>query len=140
VEQAPTVDLFGTLLASERDAAELLDGLVARAGVEPESDFRRHMSAFAHRAELFSLKHAVTIDANAATAVKEAAHGWVNRSWSTVRPWGSGGVFPNFPDPDLPDSGPAYYGMNYERLLRVKRRHDPDNVFRFHQSLPTGSR
>jgi Berberine and berberine like len=97
-------------------------------------------TAFAHRGELFSLKHAVTVDADAATAEKEAAKRWVTRSWSSVRPWGSGRVFPNFPDPDLPDSGPAYYGTNYEWLLRVKRRYDPDNVFCFHQSLPTGSR
>ena len=186
VEQPPTVDLFGTLLGTERDAAELLDDLVARAGVDPESDFRRQMSfaetraywadlgaptrstrnrtarrrfrctptsspsssgrqppadtiaalvanlaegrvpgqsreldftpwagaynrleedatAFAHRDELFLLKHAVTVDADAATAEKEAAKRWVTRSWSSVRPWGSGRVFPNFPDLDLPD-------------------------------------
>lgn len=223
VEQSPTVDLFGTLLGSEGDATELFEDLVARVGVDPESDFRSEMSfaetraywadlgaadqvdenshrapplevhpyfkseffrqalptdtiaalvanlaegrvpgqsreldftpwagaynrieedatAFAHRGELFSLKHAVTVDADAATAEKETAKRWVTRSWSAVRPWGSGRVFPSFPDPDLQDSGHAYYGTNYERLLRVKRRYDPENVFRFHQSLPTGSR
>jgi FAD/FMN-containing dehydrogenase len=44
-------------------------------------------------------------------------------------------VFPNFPDQDLDDWAHAYYGPNHERLLRIKRTYDPDNVFRFHQSL-----
>ena len=34
-----------------------------------------------------------------------AARGWLDRSWALVHPWGSGGVYPNFPDPDLPDWG-----------------------------------
>jgi FAD/FMN-containing dehydrogenase len=45
-------------------------------------------------------------------------------------------VYPNFPDPDLPDPGHAYYRDNYERLLNVKAIYDPDNVFNFQQSLP----
>jgi FAD/FMN-containing dehydrogenase len=45
-------------------------------------------------------------------------------------------VFPNFPDPDLKEWASAYYGTNYERLLRVKAKYDPDNSFRFHQSIP----
>jgi hypothetical protein len=48
-------------------------------------------------------------------------------------------VFPNFPDPDLTDWR-AYHGVNYERLTRVKARYDPDDFFRFHQSLPRADR
>ena len=51
--------------------------------------------------------------------------------------WGSGGVYPNWPDPDLEDWDDAYYRTNYERLVRVKRKYDPDDFFRFHQSLPS---
>jgi hypothetical protein len=46
-------------------------------------------------------------------------------------------VYPNFPDPDLKDWARAYYGGNYDRLLRVKARYDPDDFFRFRQSLPS---
>jgi FAD/FMN-containing dehydrogenase len=98
---------------------------------------RPDATAFVHRGELFSLKHAAVVDADSSKAAKNAARRWLTKSWSTVRPWGSGRVFPNFPDPDLEDWGHAYYGTNYERLLRVKRSYDQGNSFRFHQSLPT---
>ena len=61
---------------------------------------------------------------------------WLARSWALVHPWGSGGVYLNFPDPDLPDWALAYYGENYDRVLRVKALYDPENFFRFPQSLP----
>ena len=61
---------------------------------------------------------------------------WVARSWATTHPWGSGRVYPNFPDPELANWLEAYYAGNYERLLRVKRAYDPDNLLRFaEQSL-----
>jgi len=93
-------------------------------------------TAFAHRNERFVLKHAVVLDADASAHERDAARDWLARSWSLVHPHGSGGVFPNFPDPDLDDWARAYHGANYERLTRVKARYDPDDVFRFHQSLP----
>jgi FAD/FMN-containing dehydrogenase len=93
-------------------------------------------TAFVHRAELFVVQHLVTISPDAPTPARDAGRGWLARSWALVHPWGSGGVYPNFPDPDLEDWAHAYYGNNYGRLLRVKARYDPDNFFRFHQSLP----
>jgi FAD/FMN-containing dehydrogenase len=96
---------------------------------------RTDATAFAHRNERFILKHAVVLDADASAQERDAARDWLDRSWSLVHPHGSGGVFPNFPDPDLTDWARAYHGANYERLTRVKARYDPEDVFRFHQSL-----
>jgi FAD/FMN-containing dehydrogenase len=93
-------------------------------------------TAFAHRSERFLLKHEVVVDASASEAGREAAGRWLSRSWALVHPYGSGGVYPNFPDPELEDWPRAYHGSNLDRLRRVKASYDPENVFRFDQSVP----
>src|SRR5512132_1144781 len=93
-------------------------------------------TAFAHRRERFLVQHLVMVGADAAPAERDAARDWLARSWALVHPWGSGGVYPNFPDPDLQDWASAYHGTNYDRLRRVKATYDPGGFFRFHQSLP----
>ena len=80
-------------------------------------------TAFPHRAERFLLEHA-SPDLTA-----------VRRSWSLAHPHASGHVYANFPDPDLPDWQTAYHGRNYERLVTVKQKYDPTNVFHFPQAL-----
>ena len=96
-----------------------------------------HATAFAHRDARFLLKHAVTVEAGP----PDAARRWLTRSHGSVRGWGTGGVYPNFPDPDLTDWATAYHGLNYPRLQRVKARYDPDGFFRFHQAIrPTDGR
>jgi FAD/FMN-containing dehydrogenase len=92
-------------------------------------------TAFVHRDERFLLKHGVEVDAGASPAEREAAREWLARSWALVHPWGTGRVYPNFPDPELVGWAGAYHGSNYDRLLRVKAAYDPGNVFRFEQSL-----
>lgn len=140
-------EFFRRPVPSEAIAA-LLDSFAEgrRAGQVRELDFTpwggaynrtpTDATAFAHRNERFLLKHAVVLDADASAEQRDAARDWLARSWSIVHPHGSGGVYPSFPDPDLADSGRAYHDANYERLTHVKGRYDPDNVFRFHQSLP----
>ncbi len=93
-------------------------------------------TAFAHRREHFLLKHAVVLDAASSPRERVAARDWLAVSWSLVHPHGVGGVFPNFPDPDLPQPLRAYHGENLDRLTQVKARYDPDDVFRFPQSIP----
>jgi FAD/FMN-containing dehydrogenase len=93
-------------------------------------------TAFVHRAERFLVQHLVIIGADAAAAERGAARTWLARSWALVHPWGSGGVYPNFPDPDLQDWARAYHGTNYGRLRRIKATYDPGGLFRFRQSLP----
>jgi Berberine and berberine like len=88
-------------------------------------------TAFPHRCARFLLKHTVVFDRDSSAAEKEAARGWLTRSWESVHPWGTGGVYVNFSEPDLQLPESAYYGANCERLLSVKRRYDPDDVFGF---------
>lgn len=88
-------------------------------------------TAFVHREERFLLEHVTGGPAAGSDAVAQ----WVRRSWAVVHPWGSGRVYPNFPDPDLTDWAEAYYGGNHARLARVKRLYDPERLLRFHQSI-----
>jgi FAD/FMN-containing dehydrogenase len=94
-------------------------------------------TAFAHRHERFLLLQVAVVEPDAPAAEREAARDWLARSWSSVRPWGTGRVYPNFPDPDLEEWAFAYHGTNLERLVLLKAKYDPDGFFRFHQSVPS---
>jgi FAD/FMN-containing dehydrogenase len=85
-------------------------------------------TAFPHREELFLLEHSVVVPAGFDAAATEAARAWLSESWELVHPSGSGGVYGNFPDTDLPDEHRAYWGENLERVRRVKEKYDPQGV------------
>ncbi|MEV0731544.1 FAD-binding oxidoreductase [Polymorphospora sp. NPDC050346] len=93
-------------------------------------------TAFPHREALFLLEHNADVGPDADDPARRAVHDWVTGSWSTVRPWGSGGVYPNYPDPDLAGWATAYHGGNLGRLAEVKARYDPTDLFRSAQSVP----
>jgi FAD/FMN-containing dehydrogenase len=79
-------------------------------------------TAFVHRSERFLLKHDLELDPGSSPEQTDGGRRWLTRSWTTVHPWGSGGVYPNFPDPELDDPDHAYYGINTDRLNRIQRR------------------
>jgi hypothetical protein len=76
-------------------------------------------TAFAHRRERFLLKHGVSVPADADPGQRQHARRWLQRSWTVVHPLGSGGVYPNFPEPDLDPWSAAYLGVNRQRLARL---------------------
>ena len=81
-------------------------------------------TAFAHRSERFLLEH-----------IAEAGDPWVDGSWATAHPDGSGRVYPNFPDPALDDWALAYHAGNQPRLAAVKEAYDPHRFFDFPQAI-----
>ena len=50
--------------------------------------------------------------------------------------YSTGGKYVNYPESDLPNWANAYWGENLPRLVNVKRRIDPGNMFRHGQSIP----
>jgi FAD/FMN-containing dehydrogenase len=79
-------------------------------------------TAFPHRDARFLLKHAAVIDAH---ADPQPAASWVTTAWATVHPYGTGGVYPNFPDPELEHPDRAYFQANLERVERVEATYNP---------------
>ena len=59
---------------------------------------------------------------------------WVRGVTEAMQPFATGGVYLNFmADEDRVQAG---YGANkYQRLVELKRKYDPDNVFRFNQNI-----
>jgi FAD/FMN-containing dehydrogenase len=109
----------------------LLDAWGGRiADVEPTA------TAFRHRKAHFLAQEFVTFGGLTA-AERQANRHWLHELWRDLRPAASGFAYVNYIDPDLPDWKHAYYGANLAKLVRVKRRYDPDDVFRFAQSVPT---
>jgi FAD/FMN-containing dehydrogenase len=86
-------------------------------------------TAFPHRDERFLLKQAVSLAPDASEAERDAGVDWLQRSWTATHAFGSGGAYPNFPDPELDDEAGAYWGANVKRLLAVKAAYDPEDRF-----------
>jgi len=61
---------------------------------------------------------------------------WVRDAGARLRPWSTGATYINFQTADEGDDRVrATYGANYDRLVEVKRRYDPDNLFRANRNI-----
>jgi hypothetical protein len=94
-------------------------------------------TAFAHRSALFSIRFTAFWSVTAPADVAEAHLDWVRDTHATLQLFGSRGAVTNYADPELRNSGVAYYGSHLRRLVAVKRHYDPDDFFHFPQSIPT---
>jgi FAD/FMN-containing dehydrogenase len=64
---------------------------------------------------------------------------WVRSTFDALRPHTTDAVYVNYIAADEPERIRAAYGPNWERLVALKRRWDPDNVFHLNQNIdPSG--
>ena len=88
-------------------------------------------TAFSHRDATFML-HPIACWQDPADDERHLA--WVREITEAMQPFTTGGVYLNFMADE--DRVPAGYGAGkYERLVELKRKYDPDNVFRFNQNI-----
>jgi FAD/FMN-containing dehydrogenase len=60
---------------------------------------------------------------------------WAREFFKASAPYASAGAYVNFMTEDERDRIAAAYGRNYDRLVQIKRKYDPDNVFHLNQNI-----
>jgi FAD/FMN-containing dehydrogenase len=89
-------------------------------------------TAFAQRDALFNLA-VITRWADPSTAATHIE--WARQSTDAMRPFASGGTYVNYLGVEGPDRVRAAYGTKYDKLVQVKRKYDPKNLFRVNQNI-----
>ena len=90
-------------------------------------------TAYPHRDAEFVLNvHARWEDPEA----DEPCIAWARRFFADTAPYATGGVYVNFMTQDEQARIRDAYGRNYARLVELKRKYDPGNVFRVNQNIP----
>jgi FAD/FMN-containing dehydrogenase len=61
---------------------------------------------------------------------------WARAAWRDLRRFSTGGTYINFlTEEEVGERIHAAYGKNYERLVEVKSRWDPANLFRMNKNI-----
>jgi FAD/FMN-containing dehydrogenase len=65
----------------------------------------------------------------------EAIKSWAKGYWEAVHPYTFGAGYVNFMMDESEDRIKATYRDNYSRLVEIKKRYDPNNLFRVNQNI-----
>lgn len=101
-----------------------LGGAVAR--VPPEA------TAYTHR----NAEYLINVHGRWSDKEKdEACVGWVRSLFNACAPFATGGVYVNFLTQEEGGRIKSAYGKNYDRLVQLKNKFDPSNLFRLNQNI-----
>jgi len=89
-------------------------------------------TAFPHRAAGYNC---IIISEWVDPADTDAGIKWARDTFDALRPHMADSVYVNYLGDDDANRVQAAYGPNYERLVALKRRYDPDNLFRLNQNI-----
>jgi hypothetical protein len=68
-------------------------------------------------------------------ANKDLITKWTKDYWEAVHPYSAGGAYVNFMMDEGEDRIKATYGENYNRLASIKKKYDPNNLFKVNQNI-----
>jgi FAD/FMN-containing dehydrogenase len=122
---------YGELLPTGHSTMHLypIDGATARVPADA--------TAFAYRDGGWA-GIIVGVDPDPANA--ERISQWTKDYWRELHPTSAGGAYVNFLMDEGRDRVKAAYRGNYDRLVAIKERYDPDNIFHINQNILPGSR
>jgi FAD/FMN-containing dehydrogenase len=107
---------------------EIFLGLIAGAGNRISAD----AAAYGHRDAKYVLNvHGRWDDA----AEDKRCMAWARDFFKASAPYASAGAYVNFMTADEADRVAAAYGSNYGRLVQIKRKYDPENIFHMNQNI-----
>ncbi len=119
------IEYIGTLPSPQ---CEIFFGAIGGATTLPAPD----SAAYAHRDAKFVMNvHGRWDD----PADDKRGISWSRDFFNASAPFASGGAYVNFLTADEVDRVRSAYGPNYDRLAQVKRKYDPNNLFRMNQNI-----
>ena len=103
----------------------MLGGAVARVGADD--------TAFGSRTAQYNL---LILGVSADPGLDVANKEWAQGAWEAIQPFSTGGVYVNYMDNDESERiREAYGSKHYSRLVELKKRYDPDNLFCLNQNI-----
>jgi FAD/FMN-containing dehydrogenase len=60
---------------------------------------------------------------------------WTRNFLDATSRFASGGVYVNYLGVEGQDRVRSAYGANFDRLVAIKQKYDPDNIFRLNQNI-----
>jgi hypothetical protein len=117
---------FGNLLPTWQSGMHLypINGAAARV--------KSTDTAWNYRDATFAM---VIVGVDPDPANKEKITNWTKQYYDKLHPFSMGGAYVNFMMDEGEDRVKASYGKNYDRLVTIKNKYDPDNLFRVNQNI-----
>jgi len=110
------------------DECEIFFGAIGCATKQPAPD----ATAYAHRAT----EYVMNVHGRWQTAAEDKhCIEWCREYFDATAPFASAGAYVNFLTEDETDRVRNAYGPNYDRLAQIKRKYDPDNLFRVNMNI-----
>jgi FAD/FMN-containing dehydrogenase len=106
-------------------------------GGEVMNSVPRSATAYVHRDALTLLRATPVWETYGPPSVERDLVAWSEEVIKAIARYTLPESYQNFPNRGIKDWEGEYYAENFERLVDVKTKYDPDDVFRNAQSIPT---